>query len=173
VPTASVETIGFASNSNLNSIGPRIELDATYHLPHGFALFANANAALLVGNRNISLNPINENLDDIVTDDLPFFNYTNRHVVVPKAGMRLGASYSIVWGQAGAEGVACSTTSLIINAGWQAEAYVHAIERPVDELSAGERLAFQSGGTGISSTKTSNFGDSGFFVGIQLGTNWM
>lgn len=173
-PSLSVATIGFASNSSLNSIGPRIEMDATYHLPKGFALFANVNGALLVGNRDISLNPINENDEGILSEALPFFDYTNRHVVVPKAGLRLGASYSYVWGQVGAEGVVCSTTSLTVDVGWQAESYVHAIERPTDEFSESSPvLALQSGASSISSTKTSNFSNNGFFVGIQLGTNWM
>lgn len=171
-PSFAVETVGFESNSHLTSFGPRIEMDATYHLAYGIALFADANAALLIGKRSVSLDPINFNDTDI-TDDLPIFDYDTHHVVVPKAGARLGASYSYTWGQVGAEGVVCGSTVLTVDLGWQVETYIHAIERPGRVLETETAAALQGSDNNFHSTKTSNFGDSGFFIGIQLGTNWM
>lgn len=172
--------MGFTSNSSLKGFGPRVEFDMTYHLPYGFALFGNANAALLVSNRDISLNPVNASvfIPDIEDPEtFTFFNsnFSTRHVVVPKFGARLGASYTYVWGQVGAEGIPCQTTSLTIDAGWQVESYIHAIER-IDEgfVDTGIEPGLQpSSVTSLASTKVSNFGDSGFFIGIKLGTDWL
>ncbi|VVC75138.1 hypothetical protein AQUSIP_04150 [Aquicella siphonis] len=165
------DTFGFYSKSDMRGWGPRAEFDMTYHLPYGFALFANANAALLVSTRDISLTAVNELTAD---EDGGGIDYTNRHVVIPKLGMRLGASYSYVFGQAGAEGVPCRTTTLTVDAGWQAESYIHAIERPDFGTSSVETSPnlVQSSSSSFS-TKTSNFGDQGLFVGIKLSTDWM
>jgi hypothetical protein len=161
--------IGFESKSRMKGFGPRFEMDMTYHLPYGFALFGNANAALLVATRDISLNPTNTTQTDI-----DFFSngYSDRHVVVPKFGARLGVSYSYTWGQAGGEG--CRTTTLMVDAGWQVESYIHAIERPNDPGFNGivDLVQSQTNGT-FADTKVSNFGDSGLFIGIQLGTDWV
>lgn len=162
--------IGFEGKSRTKGFGPRAELDMTYHLPYGFALFGNANGALLVSTRDVSLNPTNTTQTDI---DFFSSNYSNRHVVIPKFGARLGVSYSYTWGQAGGEG--CRTTTLMVDAGWQAESYIHAIERPDDpgfvEIDPGLTQSFSSGT--FAGTKVSNFSDSGLFIGIQLGTDWV
>lgn len=169
---AGAGVIGFESKSRARGFGPRAELDMTYHLPCGFALFGNANGALLVSTRDISIFPTN-----VEQTEFDFFgsDYSDRHVVIPKFGARLGASYSYTWGQAGGEG--CRTTTLMVDAGWQVESYIHAIERPLavgsSEISPGVTqqpgpfLSFDS------DTKVSNFGDSGLFIGIQLGTDWV
>src|SRR5690606_14129258 len=91
-------------------------------------LFANTNAALLVSTRKIELEGYSSNYYNGGGYDLYSSYYSNRHVVIPKLGMRLGASYSFMFGQAGGEGAPCS--SLTIDAGWQVESYIHAIERP-------------------------------------------
>jgi hypothetical protein len=158
--------IGFTSHSHLKGFGPRVEFDMTYHLPSNFALFANAHAALLVSKRKISLNP-----QDFIDSDIDFLStyYSSRHVVVPKFGTRLGVSYSTMFGQAGAEG--CSGTALTINAGWEVESYVHAIERPESSFFGVDRV--QQSASSFTSTKTSNFGHSGFFLGLTLSSGWM
>lgn len=171
--------IGFTAENQTKGFGPRVEFDMTYHLPYGFALFGNANGALLVSTRDISLNPNNTSiLLGAGPIEIPFFesNFSNRHVVIPKFGARLGASYTYVWGQAGGEG--CRTTTLMVDAGWQVESYIHAIERPVDaftgeqiESSLTQSQIFTNGR--FAETKVSNFGDQGLFIGIQLGTDWM
>lgn len=167
--------VGFEADNTTQGVGPRVEIDLTYHLPYGFALFGNANAALLVSTRDISLDPVL--VLDTDRDEVYFSSdYSNRHVVIPKFGARLGASYSYVWGQAGAEGLPCRTTTLTVDAGWQVETYIHAIERPDDgfrEFTVPVGLNQPRASSNFASTKTSNFGDSGFFVGIQLGTDWM
>lgn len=168
---ASDGLIGFQGDSHLKGWGPRVEIDMTYHLPANFALFANANAALLVSTRKISLNA--QDLFNGEDESLFDINYSTRHVVVPKFGARLGVSYAAVFGQAGAEGGSCTT--LTIDAGWQVESYVHAIERPEQGFFSGG-LAGAAPAQSLSSftsTKTSNFGDSGFFIGLKLSSDWM
>jgi len=46
--------VGFTADSHLKGFGPRVAFDMTYHLPCNFALFANANAALLASTRKLS-----------------------------------------------------------------------------------------------------------------------
>jgi hypothetical protein len=171
--------IGFEAKNDTKGIGPRVEMDMTYHLPYGFALFGNANTALLVSRRDISLDPTTHiSVDRFGTT---FINYpsdfSNRHVVIPKFGMRLGASYTYVWGQAGAEGASCKVTTLTVDAGWQAESYIHAIESPVngffDIIPSQPDLTAPPQVSGFASTKASNFSNQGLFVGINLGTDWM
>jgi hypothetical protein len=163
--------IGFTGHSHLKGFGPRVEFDMTYHLPSNFALFANANAALLVSTRKISLNAQDLNGEDGL--DLFNINYSTRHVVVPKFGARLGVCYTAMFGQAGAEGV--GGTALSIDAGWQVESYIHAIERPGEGFFGGlfGDTAVTQSASSFTSTKTSNFGDSGFFIGLKLSSGWM
>lgn len=159
--------LGFVADSEFKGFGPRVEFDMTYHLPANFALFANTNAALLVSKREISLNPQHIFIVDGGTN-LFVSNYSHRHVVVPKFGARLGVSYTAMFGQAGAEGGSC--TSLAIDAGWQVESYIHAIERPDGSFFGTQTLqSFAS----FNSTKTSNFSDSGWFVGLTLSSDWI
>jgi len=151
-------SIGDTAHSHLKAFGPRAEFDATYHLPYNFALFANANAALFAGERKVTLYPnVNPNLSS------EFFttSFSTRHVVVPKFGMRLGASYGWMFGQSGGEGGSVST--LTIDAGWQVESYIHAIERPSGNFND------ESFGT----TTVSNFGDQGLFVGVKYSSDWL
>ncbi|VVC75430.1 hypothetical protein AQUSIP_07200 [Aquicella siphonis] len=170
--------IGFEAKNETKGIGPRVELDMTYHLPYGFALFGNTNAALLVSDREISLDPTVAVSHDIF--DNTYINYssdfTTRKVVIPRFGMRLGASYSYVWGQAGGEGAPCRTTTLTVDAGWQVESYIHAIERPDNgyfDVTTNNVRAMQAPDSGFAGTKTSNFSDQGLFVGVRLGTDWV
>ncbi|MBX3709876.1 MAG: hypothetical protein KIT56_04765 [Gammaproteobacteria bacterium] len=177
-----LSTIGFESKNDTKGIGPRVEFDMTYHLPYGFALFGKVNAALLVSTRDITLNPyvatVESSEEGPTTIDFYTSDYSKRHVVIPKFGMKLGASYSYVFGQAGAEGVPCRRTILTLDAGWQVESYVHAIERPENGFLSvpfgpvTHQPPYYSNGA-FASTKTSNFGDQGLFVGIQLGTDWL
>lgn len=158
--------IGYEANSRTRGFGPRAEFDMTYHLPYGFALFGNVNGALLVSTRDISLDITNTTQPFL---DTPSSNFSDRHVVIPKFGARLGVSYAYTWGQAGGEG--CRSTTLMVDAGWQAESFVHAIERPDENASA---IALTQSFSGqFNTTKTSNFSDSGLFLGIQLGTDWL
>ena len=156
--TTTFDGAGYNSTSHFKGFGPRVEFDMTYHLPYNFALFSNTNAALLVATRKIAQNG---NFRTVT----PIYNtsyFSTRHVVVPKFGERLGVSYTWIFGQAGGEGVALS--ALKIDAGWQVESYIHAVERP-------EGFGFVDGSTvdgfGFANTKTSNFGDQGFFIGLE------
>jgi hypothetical protein len=158
--------VGFQSKSRTTGFGPRLEVDMTYHLPAGFAVFADGNAAMLVSTRDISMNPVNTTP---VTPTFFYSDFTNRHIVVPKFGTRLGVAYSYVWGQVGAEGVPCRTTTLTVDAGWQAEAYIHAIERAEEGFTSLVVRSTES----FAGTKVSNFSDQGLFIGVALGTDWM
>lgn len=166
-----VGLLGFTSDSHLRGFGPRAEFDMTYHLPANFALFADVNAALLVSTRKVSLSPANFNGEDEI--DLFTTSYSTRHVVIPKFGARLGVSYGMMFGQAGAEGGSCTT--LTIDAGWQVESYIHAIERPEQSFfgSVNAANATQQSFTSFVTTKTSNFGDNGFFIGLKLSSDWL
>lgn len=163
--------VGFTSESNLKGIGPRAEVDLTYHLPYGFALYGKANVAALVSEREVNLTPTLATYDG---DDYYGHDYSDRRVVVPKVGMRLGASYSYTFGQAGGEGP-CRTTTLTLDAGWQVESYIHAIERVEDSTISSSILGMQSDQitVGQSDTKTSNFGNQGLFVGLKVSSDWM
>lgn len=153
--TSSLDGSGFDSTSHLRGFGPRVEFDMTYHLPYNFALFADTNAALLVSTRKISLEAINPP-SNLTLNDSSYFS--TRHVVVPKFGTKLGASYTWIFGQAGGEGACLS--ALKIDAGWQVDAYVHAIERAEGRVGGPEDTSFVT-------TKTSNFGDQGLFIGLE------
>jgi hypothetical protein len=152
-----VDGSGFDSDSHLRGFGPRVEFDMTYHLPYNFALFAETNAGLLVSSRKISLEAINP-VTNITLNQSSYFS--TRHVVVPKFGTRLGASYTWIFGQAGGEGACLS--ALKIDAGWQVESYVHAIGHVDARAGAGTPTD-----TTFPLTKTSNFGDQGLFIGLE------
>jgi hypothetical protein len=152
---------GFVADSHTRGFGPRFEFDMTYHLPCNFALFGNANAALLVSTRKISQVAIEGSDED---RDLNSSYFSTRHVVIPKFGARLGASYTYIFGQSGGEGACLS--ALTIDAGWQFDSYIHAIERPESTGFSTDTLTALSSGT-FADTKTSNFGDQGFFIGLK------
>lgn len=157
---------GFVADSHFRGFGPRVELGMTYHVPcTNFGLFANANAALLVSTRKVS-QVANEGVVD--PDDIGYNSsyFSTRHVVVPKFGSRLGVSYTFIFGQAGGEGC---VSALTVDAGWQVESYVHAIERPESTGFSVETLRELSSGT-FATTKVSNFGDQGLFVGVNYST---
>jgi hypothetical protein len=153
--SATLDGSGFDSTSHFRGFGPRVEFDVTYHLPYNLALFADTNAALLVSTRKLSLEAINPPTDTTLNDSTYF---STRHVVVPKFGTRLGASYTWIFGQAGGEGACLS--ALKVDAGWQVETYVHAIERVEGRVGGPEDTAFVT-------TKTSNYGDQGLFIGLE------
>lgn len=184
--TDPISDVGFKSKSEMKGIGPRVEFDMTYHFSNGFALFGKANAALLVAKREISLTPTAEEL--FITSEVDNNNlqpegvvlefagsdYSNRDVIIPKFGMRLGASYSYTFGQAGAEGT--GGTTLIIDAGWQVESFIHAVERPnsgyYDTVQLVPGLADVSS-PDTASTKVSNFTNQGLFLGLTVSSDWM
>jgi hypothetical protein len=178
---------GFEAKSDTKGFGPRVEFDMIYGFGCGFNAFANFNAALLVSSRDVSLNPVvpsvtitDEEEGETTTFDFFSSDYSKRHVVIPKFGARLGVGYTYIFGQAGAEG--CGT-ALTINVGWQVESYIHAIERPSDGFSdvtfdeepippALQQEPETLFGA-FNHTKTSNFGDQGPFIGIQVSTGWL
>ncbi|MBX3709874.1 MAG: hypothetical protein KF702_09045 [Gammaproteobacteria bacterium] len=165
-------TLGAITKSRLRGWGPRVEFDVTYHLPYNFALFGDANASLLVSTRKISQEWNDYYYDNQSVEwDSYSSHFSTRHVVVPRFGMRLGASYTAVFGQAGAEGGSCTT--LTIDAGWQVESYVHAVERLDGAYGLSGVAASVQPGYFAPSTKTSNFGDQGFFLGVKLGMDWL
>lgn len=155
-----------ASDSDLKGWGPRAELDLMYQLPSNFMVFANSNAALLVSRREVEFSRNFVTSGSTSATGFPEFeDYTTRHVVIPKFGMRLGIGYSFPFGQIGGEGMAGAIT---LTAGWQVESYIHAIERRGWDYSIGT-----SGGDtvilgGNDETKVSNFGDQGLFLGVTF-----
>lgn len=157
--------LGFESKSHAQGWGPRIEFDASYQFPYGFNWFARTNAALLSSTRKISL-IASDNDFDIGPTTLSA-SFSTRNIIIPKVGMKIGLGFSYLFGQAGAEGT-CGTL-LTLEAGWQADAYIHAIERPL--VGPIESDGFNI--TAMSETKTSNFTDQGVFVGLKVSTSWL
>lgn len=140
-------------HSAFRGVGPRVEANIFYDLTQHFTLFADGNTALLIGNRDVSL----ESTD---------FSYTfaDRHVTVPKLALRLGINYTNKMGLIGGEG---STTLFTLETGWQAETYIHAIERPL--------LVGSVGGEGFATanvlSQSSNFSNQGPFLGVKMLTD--
>jgi hypothetical protein len=162
--------VGYTAHSRFSGWGPRVEFNMTYHLPYNFALFADANAALLVSSRKLSLAGNQTFSTEEDWDNLIGAYYSTRHVVIPNFGTRLGVSYAYSWGQAGAEGCG-SCTALTFSLGWQVDSYIHAIERPHGNTFYDDTEP--SSGGGFFSSRTSNFGDSGLFLGVKLSSDWL
>jgi hypothetical protein len=166
--------LGFKSDSHFKGTGPRLEADMVYNIPFGFSLFATGNAALLIGTRQVALNTFNS-----ADGELHSVAFNNKLIVVPKVGMRLGVGYSYVFGAIGGEGASCTNTTLTIDAGWQLETYIHAIERPITGDAGSvdfkeKATAPKTASIGITNfgSKVSNFGDQGLFLGVRINTNW-
>lgn len=153
-----VANFGYTATDTTRGWGPRGEMDLTYHMPFGLGVFAKTNAALLIGSRDIALDTSNLDLGAF-----PNVYFSNRHVVVPKVGMKLGVGYTYVFGATGGEGAAPMTTSLSVCAGWEVDTYIHAIERPLGAFSPNNNLE----------TKTSNFSTQGLFLGVKVGADWV
>lgn len=144
---------GRTGHSDFNGVGPRIEANIFYDLTQHVTLFADGNTALLIGNRGVSLDS---------TDSDFTYTFADRHVTVPKLGLRLGLNYTNKMGLIGGEG---SMTLFTLEAGWQAETYIDAIERPVLGPVGGESDAASV------FSQTSNFSNQGPFLGIKVSTD--
>lgn len=153
------ELFGYENTSKTSGWGPRGEMDVVYHLPYNVALFANTNLALIVASRESNLYSLN-----FSNGAFPDSVYSNRHIVVPKVGMRLGVGYGYTFGMGGGEGASAMMTTIAVAIGWQVESYIHAIERNTNESPL----------TSLNSdTKLSNFGDSGLFLGVKVSADWV
>ncbi len=164
---------GYDNTLDLKGIGPRVEGNVVYHLPNNFALFMDANAALLISKRDIALNGENPAGANSFLDSATF---STRHIVVPHLGMRIGANWSYYFGQAGGEGT-CNVVT--IEAGWQADTYIDAIERVNNVASnINESVPVLSPPPIVSSlqpnttTRTSNYSNQGLFLGVNFSSNW-
>ncbi len=155
-------TVGYTDHSHLHGVGPRIEFDMTYRMPYGIGAFAKTNLALLIASRETKLESFN------VNDGLePDFNFSTRHPIIPKAGIKLGLCWSYLWGMGG-EGVSPNASTVTLEGGWMAETYIHAVER-----SAGfDNPTLGSGLTSNVETRTSDYGFQGLFLGVKLNTGW-
>lgn len=156
----------YDAHSHMHGFGPRVEFDFVYHLPYGFAAFAKPTATLFIATREVTLDG-----DDSPTA-INTYDFSHRYVVVPKVGIRMGLAYTYGFGDVGGEGAGpMNNCAFTIEAGWQADAYIHAIERP-EGFNNG--TGAMSGTTGISNTttKVSNYAFQGFFIGGMLSTNW-
>lgn len=159
------ELNGYDVESHFHGFGPRVELDFVYHLPYGLSAFAKPNVALIIGSRNIEVTNIFPDPEN--SDSLLDYEFTNRRVVIPKLGIKLGLGFTYAMGDVGGEGGIAgpfNNCGLTIEAGWQADTYIHAVERPE---------GFTTLTANNLHTRTSNFGIQGFFVGAILGTNWL
>jgi hypothetical protein len=79
-----------------------------------------------------------------------------------------------MFGNSGGEG-ACGPV-LNLNAGWEADTYIHAIERPEGDVSSyfeggGGFVQRRFSGDTFADTKTSNFSMQGLFLGVNV--SWM
>lgn len=170
--TISGSVYGYENHSNMHGVGPRVDFDFAYHLTHGFNAFARTSAALLIASRDINL----ETLDDKNAVELNNYDFSVRHVIVPRIGIKMGIGYTYA-GAVGGEGSA-STTSFTVEAGWQADTYIHAVERPEgfgdnNFVVSGNGTNYLNANSANVSTKVSNYGSQGFFLGARISTNWM
>lgn len=161
----------YKTKSHMEGWGPRFELDVGYHLPCNFQWFARTNVVLLSATRKTQLTvketPANISLLQID------YSYDNRKTIVPKFGMKIGLGWDYAFGQAGAEG--CCGTFAAVELGWQADVYVHAIERVNDGamIGFGEDQPFRFYLPSSDNHTVSNFSEQGLFVGIKIGTDWL
>lgn len=149
---------GRTGYSDFNGVGPRIEANIFYDLTQHVTLFADGNTALLIGNRGVSLDS---------TDSGHTYTFADRHVTVPKLGLRLGLNYTNKMGLIGGEG---SMTLFTLEAGWQAETYIDAIERPLLLGPVGGEGDTVSPRSSVLS-QTSNFSNQGPFLGIKVSSD--
>lgn len=138
----------YTASSLFHGIGPRVEGEVAYNMTDNLALVAGANAALLIGNRDVSL----QSFDNIDSS----FYYEKRHTVVPKVALQLGLNYARPFRFGG------NRTGLLANfeGGWEAQTYFNAVERQDIGLVGGEG--------GIFITKTSHFSKQGPYFGVKL-----
>jgi hypothetical protein len=170
VPSAFGSTYGFESENDFKGIGPRVESNLIYHLPYNFALFVDGDAALLIGRRDLGFDSLRTQGGASTVNGFPSINFTTPHIVVPHLGMRIGVSYSYYFSQAGGD-YSCNVLGL--EAGWQADTFINAIER-VEQNTVSE-LPQLVGGISSSSvtTKVSSFSDQGLFFGVNFSSNWL
>lgn len=147
--------VGHSDASHFNGIGPRFEGNLFYNLNKSLNVFINANTALLIGDRDVSLNATDK-IDN--TSKI----YSGHNTVVPKVGLQLGINYSQPIGIIGGAGNVATTIDL--QAGWQTETYFSAIEHAETGIIGGE-------GASLLTTKTSNYNNQGVFLGGKLRTN--
>lgn len=145
------EIYGYAVKSSFRGIGPRASFNMMYHFNHSFALFADANLALLVAQRTVDLNSLNIN-----DGKCPSAEFDERKVITPKVATKLGLRYSYDFAHEGS-----GNTRLNIDAGWEATTYIHAVERLGD-----------SGVYGTVSTRVSNYANQGAFIGASIDYDW-
>lgn len=158
-PGVFLGTYTYESKTETKGFGPRLEFDANYFLTNCFSVFLNSNAALLVSKRDLSLTGTNP--PDAAAITLPF-SFANRHVIIPKFGLRLGGNFGYRFGNGDCGPV------FNLDAGWEVDTFIHAIERPNGDVGS----YFQFGGFNeqFASTHVSNLTVQGPFVGVNV--NW-
>lgn len=162
--------LGYTATNGDRGIGPRLDVDLAYALPYSLGVFAKSNAALLVSHRNIGLHTV-----DPLAGTFPDFNFGQRTVVIPKIGMKVGAGYYFTYAPVGGEGAAMAvpSTTFGLEAGWEGEVFVHAIERP-DPIANIVQTAVQASPAAFNyKTHVSNYAYQGPFLTATLATNWL
>lgn len=146
------EVYGYSVKSGFRGIGPRASINMMYHFNSSFAVFADANLALLVAERTVDLDSLNLN-----DGKCPPASFEERDTLVPKIETKLGLRYSYNFAHEGT-----GNTRLNIDAGWEATTYIHGIERVGDSGVYG----------GVVSTRVSNYANQGAFFGASLDYDW-
>lgn len=162
--------LGYTAENGDRGIGPRLEVNIAYALPYSLGVFAKSNAALLISHRNIDLDT-----EDPLFGVFPSFHFKQRTVAIPKFGMKVGAGYYFTYAPVGAEGAALAvpSTTFGLEAGWEAETFVHAIERP-DPITNVSQPGMQGHPIVFNwKTHVSNYSYQGPFLTATLATNWL
>lgn len=150
-----VDVVGFNSNSTYNGFGPRAGADLRYGWGNGFAAYANAAAALLVGSSKLNTS-FTTATTAVVPVTASLLGSGSHTLVVPELEAKLGLMYD--W--------AMAQGSLTIDAGWMWFDYIN-VHRynplaDVAAFSAASGATFAGIRTGIS-----DFGAQGPYLGLK------
>ncbi len=160
--------VWYQANDTTRGVGPRVEFDFNYNMPYNLYAFTRTSLALLISTRTI-------NLTTDTDFDLPSWDFSKRRVVIPKLGIKMGLGFSYAPGAIGGEGAGFglfNSNVISLEAGWQTETYIHAVERP----SGWDNTNINSpsvGATSNAKTRLSNLGLDGLFIGAKLNMNWL
>lgn len=114
------------SESSFDGVGPRVEMDVLYPMRNGFGLTGHLATAMLIGKQESDLN-LEQTQSNVVSK--AEIDTSKPERVVPMVGAKAGINWTHNFGSTGPEGAFTMGPILTIEAGWQAESYIDAIDQ--------------------------------------------